>query len=225
MACMATDWDSVLRDESAKPYWKELQRFVAGERSRGAVYPPDGDVLAALKLTPYDEVKVVILGQDPYPGAGEAHGLCFSVREGITPPASLRNIFKELESDLEIKRPNHGCLAQWARQGVLLLNTVLTVRAGERESHIGEGWETFTAEVLRVVSAKDEPVVFMLWGNEARRRRYLIASQHEVIESSHPSDLSASRTSLPFFGSRPFSRANTFLEVTGRESIDWRIPD
>lgn len=113
------------------------------------------------------------------------------MREGITPPASLRNIFKELESDLEIKRPNHGCLAQWARQGVLLLNTVLTVRAGERESHMGEGWETFTAEVLRVVSAKDEPVVFMLWGNETRRKRYLIASQHEVIESSHPSDLSA----------------------------------
>ena len=136
---MATDWDSLLRDESAKPYWNELQRFVAGERSRGAVYPPDDDVLAALNLTPYDEVKVVILGQDPYPGAGEAHGLCFSVREGITPPASLRNIFKELESDLEIKRPNHGCLAQWARQGVLLLNTVLTVRAGERESHLGEG--------------------------------------------------------------------------------------
>ncbi|WP_404385259.1 uracil-DNA glycosylase [Knoellia locipacati] len=221
---MGTNWDTLLAEESAKSYWTDLQRFVADERARGDVYPPEDEVFAALNATPYEEVKVVILGQDPYPGSHEANGLAFSVQNGIGVPASLRNIFTELESDLGIDRPNHGSLTHWANEGVLLLNTVLTVRADQRDSHRGAGWETFTDEVLRKVSARDEPVVFMLWGNPARSKRNLIASHHLVIESSHPSDLSAGRTSQPFYGSRPFSTANDFLKVTGRE-IDWRIPD
>ena len=221
---MGTNWDTLLAEEAAKAYWSDLQRFVADERARGDVYPPEDEVFAALNATPYEEVKVVILGQDPYPGTGEANGLAFSVHKGIGVPGSLGNIFTELDSDLGIDRPNHGSLAHWANEGVLLLNTVLTVRAGDRNSHRRAGWKAFTDEALRTVSAKDEPVVFMLWGNPARSKRNLIASRHLVIESSHPSGLSARRTSQPFFGSRPFSTANDFLKATGRE-IDWRIPD
>jgi uracil-DNA glycosylase len=218
-----TDWNPVLRAELAKPYWQELQRFVEEERRVATVYPPPDEVFAALHLTPYADVKVLVLGQDPYHGPGQAHGLCFSVRPGVTPPPSLVNVFKELEADLGFPPPNHGCLEHWARQGVLLLNATLTVRARTAASHQGKGWETFTDEVIRAVDAKPERVVFILWGASARRKKALVdRSRHVVIESAHPSPLSAHNG---FFGSRPFSRTNEALVAAGREPIDWRIPD
>jgi uracil-DNA glycosylase len=220
---MKTDWNPILRGEFAKQYWVELQQFVATERSHAVVYPPHDEVFAALHLTPYAEVKAVILGQDPYHGPNQAHGLCFSVRPGVALPPSLHNIFKELEADLGVSPPSHGCLDHWARQGVLLLNASLTVRKGRAASHQGKGWETFTDEVLRAVNAKPERVVFILWGASARRKKALIdTSHHVIIESAHPSPLSASNG---FFGSRPFSRANAALVEAGRPPIDWRIPE
>ncbi len=216
-----TDWNPILGGEFAKPYWDELQQFVAAERAAGPVYPPAVDVFAALHLTPFAEVKVVILGQDPYHGPGQAHGLCFSVRPPTPPPPSLKNIFTELESDVGVSPPDHGSLVSWARQGVLLLNTTMTVRQGEAASHQRNGWETFTDEVLRAVNRKSEPVVFMLWGAAARKKRQLIdTSRHTVIESAHPSPLSAHRG---FFGSKPFSRANAALADAGRPPIDWSL--
>jgi uracil-DNA glycosylase len=218
-----TDWNPILRDEFAKPYWGELQRFVADERSRHQVFPPHDQVFAALHRTSYAEVKAVILGQDPYHGPGQAHGLCFSVRPGVALPPSLRNIFLELQADLGIEPPNHGCLDAWADHGVLLLNTTLTVRAHRAASHQKQGWETFTDAVIDAVNAKDERVVFILWGAAARRKRDRIdRSRHAAIESAHPSPLSAHNG---FFGSRPFSRTNAALLEAGREPIDWRIPD
>ena len=223
MGGVKTDWNPVLRGELAKPYWADLQRFVATERGRATVYPPHDEVFAALHLTPFAEVKAVILGQDPYHGPNQAHGLCFSVRSGVPPPPSLQNIFKELESDLGLSTPGHGCLDSWARQGVLLLNASLTVRAGKAASHQGKGWEVFTDEVLRTVNTKPERVVFILWGASARKKKALIdTSRHVVIESPHPSPLSASNG---FFGSRPFSRANAALVEAGREPIDWSLPE
>jgi len=220
---MKTDWNPVLRGEFAKPYWAELQQFVAAERGRATVYPAHDEVFAALHLTPFAEVKAVILGQDPYHGPNQAHGLCFSVRPGVPLPPSLQNIFKELENDLGIPPPGHGCLDAWARQGVLLLNASLTVRAGRATSHQGKGWEVFTDEVLRAVNAKPERVVFILWGASARRKKALIdTSRHIVIESPHPSPLSASSG---FFGSKPFSRANAALVEAGREPIDWSLSE
>ena len=219
---MKTDWNPVLRGEFDKSYWAELQQFVVTERNRATVYPPADEVFAALHLTPYADVKVVILGQDPYHGPDQAHGLCFSVRPGVTPPPSLQNIFKEMESDLGVPPPNHGCLDSWARQGVLLLNASLTVRHGRAASHQGKGWETFTDEVLKAVNDKPERVVFILWGASARKKKALVdRSRHVVIESPHPSPLSASSG---FFGSRPFSRANQALAEAGRDPIDWRVP-
>ena len=218
---MTTDWNPVLRGELAKPYWQELQSFLATERERHPIYPSHSDVFAALHLTPRADTKVVILGQDPYHGPGQAHGLAFSVRPGVPPPPSLRNIFKELQSDLGIPPPASGSLEPWARQGVLLLNTTLTVRGGASASHQGRGWETFTDEVIRAVDAKPERVVFVLWGASARRKRALVdATRHVVLESAHPSPLSASQG---FFGSRPFSRANAALVEGGREPVDWRL--
>lgn len=218
-----TDWNPVLRAELHKPYWKDLQRFVADERSRHQVYPPHEQVFAALHLTPFADVEVLILGQDPYHGPGQAHGLCFSVRHGVQKPPSLVNIFKELESDLGHPPPNHGNLEHWARQGVLLLNAVLTVRAHKAASHQGKGWETFTDEVIRAVNDKPERCVFILWGAYARKKKVLVdLTRHTVIESAHPSPLSAHNG---FFGSRPFSRANAALVEAGRRGIDWRIPD
>lgn len=217
-----TDWNPLLRGEFEKDYWKSLMRYVAEERSRYEVFPPHDEVFAALHLTPFSEVKVVILGQDPYHGPGQAHGLCFSVRPGIERPPSLANILIELESDLGIPAPSHGSLEAWARQGVLLLNATLTVRARRAASHQKQGWETFTDEVIKVVSAKPELVVFILWGAAARRKKALIdTNRHHVIESAHPSPLSAHRG---FFGSRPFSRANEALIAAGREPVDWRLP-
>jgi uracil-DNA glycosylase len=218
---MTTDWNPILKAELDKPYWSDLQTFVRAKRDRHAVYPPAGEVFACLHLTPYSAVKVLILGQDPYHGPGQAHGLCFSVRRGVALPPSLVNIFAELKADLGIDAPPHGCLEDWARQGVLLLNASLTVRAGAAASHQGKGWETFTDEVIKAVNAKPERVVFILWGAAARRKRALIdTSRHVVIESAHPSPLSAHNG---FFGSRPFSRANAALQAAGRDPVDWRI--
>ena len=218
-----TDWNPLLREELAKPYWAELQAFVADERARGPVYPSADDVFAALHLTPYASVEVLILGQDPYHGPKQAHGLCFSVQPGIAPPPSLKNIFKELQDDLGYPPPNHGDLRAWATQGVLLLNTSLTVRGGQAASHQGKGWETFTDRVIGAVNDKPETVVFILWGAAARKKKAFIdTSRHVIIESAHPSPLSAHNG---FFGSKPFSRTNEALVAAGREPIDWRIPD
>ncbi len=217
-----TDWNPVLRGEFAKEYWQQLQRFVAGQRARYTVFPPDSEVFAALHLTSYTDTRVVILGQDPYHGPRQAHGLCFSVQRGVPIPPSLFNIYKELQSDLGIAPPAHGNLESWARQGVLLLNTTLTVRAGQAASHHGHGWETFTDEVLRIVNKKPQRVVFLLWGANARKKKSLIdLSRHVVIESAHPSPLSAHNG---FFGSRPFSRTNTALVEAGLQPIDWTLP-
>lgn len=217
-----TDWNPLLRDELAKPYWAQLMSFVAAERQHHAVYPPEPDVFAALHLTPYESVKAVILGQDPYHGPGQAHGLCFSVPPGIAAPPSLVNIHQELSTDLGCPIPTHGSLVHWARQGVLLLNATLTVRARRAASHQKRGWEAFTDRVLEVVNEKPESVVFILWGSSARRKKGLIdAGRHIIIESPHPSPLSAHRG---FFGSRPFSRTNTALETARRGPIDWCIP-
>lgn len=220
---MKTDWNPILCAEFAKPYWTDLQQFVHDERTKHQVFPPHDDVFAALHLTPYESVKVLILGQDPYHGPGQAHGLCFSVRRGVRVPPSLLNVYKELESDLGIEPPSHGNLEAWARQGVLLLNASLTVRAHTAASHQGRGWEIFTDEVIRAVNDKPERVVFILWGSSARKKKSFVdTSRHTVIESPHPSPLSAHRG---FLGSRPFSRANAALEDAGREPVDWRIPD
>lgn len=216
-----TDWNPILNREFAKPYWTELQAFVAAERANGPVYPPHHDVFAALHLTPYTEVRVVILGQDPYHGPGQAHGLSFSVRPPTPPPPSLKNLFAELESDLGVPHPATGSLEAWARQGVLLLNTTLTVRGGEAASHQGQGWELFTDQVIEAVNAKPERVVFLLWGAAARKKVRLIdRDRHTIIESAHPSPLSAHRG---FLGSRPFSRTNAALIEAGRPPIDWRL--
>lgn len=217
---MTTDWNPLLRGEFEKPYWHELQRFVADERARVTVYPQHDEVFAALHHTPFASVKVVILGQDPYHGPGQAHGLCFSVRQGVATPPSLQNIFKELRDDLGVAIPAHGNLIAWARQGVLLLNTTLPVRAGSAGSHHGKGWETFTDEVIRVTNTR-EFVVFVLWGANARRKKQLInTDRHAVIESPHPSPLSAHNG---FFASRPFSRINAALSNAGLAEVDWRL--
>lgn len=216
----STDWNPLLREQLERPYWQELQRFVRAEREVHEVFPDDADVFAALHLTPFADTKVVILGQDPYHGPGQAHGLSFSVRDGVPIPPSLRNIHKELVEDLAVDPPSHGSLENWARSGVLLLNSVLTVRAHSAGSHRNRGWETFTDEIIRAVSAKPETVIFMLWGNYARAKAPLIADHHHVIESPHPSPLSASRG---FFGSKPFSRANAALADAGRAPVDWTL--
>ena len=220
---MSTDWNPLLRDELAKPYWADLQQFVADERRRHRVVPPENEVFAALHETPFASVRVVILGQDPYHGAGQAHGLCFSVRRGVAVPPSLRNIHAELRSDLGIDTPSHGNLSAWARRGVLLLNTTLTVREGQAGSHQGRGWETFTDRVIEKVNERNERTVFVLWGGHARKKKALVTNPlHTVIESAHPSPLSAHNG---FLGSRPFSRANAALEETGLEPIDWGLDD
>lgn len=216
-----TDWNPLLRAEFDEPYWNELQAFVADERQRHTVYPPHGEVFAALHLTSYADLKVVIVGQDPYHGPRQAHGLAFSVRRGVNVPPSLRNIHKELHDDLDVPIPDHGNLERWARSGVLLLNTSLTVRAGQAGSHAGHGWETFTDRVIDVAAAHDEPLVFILWGNHARRKRERVdTGRHAVIESPHPSPFSANNG---FFGSKPFSRANAALIRFGRGPVDWSL--
>ena len=216
-------WRAHLDPETEKPYWGKLREFVDGERARHEVYPPEDQVFAALELTPYQRVKVMILGQDPYHGPGQAHGLAFSVLPGVTPPPSLRNLLRELRDELGCPVPDHGYLVPWAEQGVLLLNAVLTVRAGEPNSHKGKGWETFTDAVIRAVDGREEPVVFVLWGGYAAKKVSLIdADRHVVIQSAHPSPLSARRG---FFGSRPFSRVNAALQERGAAPVDWCLPD
>lgn len=221
MAAAKTDWNPILKAELAKPYWAEVQQFVAAQRAEHEVYPPVDEVFAALHLTPYADTRVLILGQDPYHGPNQAHGLCFSVRRGVRVPPSLQNIYKEMQSDLGLEPPDHGNLESWARSGVLLLNAVLTVRAHEAASHRKQGWETFTDAIIAAVNAKPETVVFLLWGSYARAKKKLIdTSRHVIIESPHPSPLSAHRG---FLGSRPFSRANEALVAAGRKPVEWAI--
>jgi uracil-DNA glycosylase len=216
------DWQELLADELEKPYFQQLYDFVLEERQKHTVFPPAKEVFSALRLTPYANVKVMLLGQDPYHDHNQAHGLCFSVRPGVTPPPSLRNIFKELHDDLGCSIPNNGYLVPWAEQGVLLLNAVLTVRAHEAASHANKGWETFTDAIIRKVSDKPDPVVFVLWGNYARKKKALIdKSRHVIIESAHPSPLSAKQ----FMGSRPFSKINDALRGFGKEEINWQLPN
>jgi uracil-DNA glycosylase len=216
-------WQAVVGDELGKPYFAELARFVDGERARQTVFPPEEDVFNALRYTPFDQVTVLLLGQDPYHDEGQAHGLCFSVRPGVKPPPSLANIFTELERDLGCRRPDNGYLVPWAEQGVLLLNAVLTVRAHTANSHKGRGWERFTDQVIRAVSARAAPAVFVLWGAYAQKKIELIdTARHAVVQAAHPSPLSAR---FGFFGSRPFSRINAQLRATGQREIDWKLPN
>ncbi len=216
-----TDWNPILREEFAKPYWAELQQFVAEERARHTVFPEPDEVFAALHRTPHADTRVLLLGQDPYHGPGQAHGLCFSVRHGTDVPPSLVNIHKELHDDLGIAIPEHGNLESWAAQGVLMLNATLTVRARSAGSHQKRGWETFTDRVIRTVSDKTDHVVFILWGSFARRKAELVdRSRHTIIESPHPSPLSAHRG---FFGSKPFSATNDALTAHAQQPIDWAL--
>jgi uracil-DNA glycosylase len=216
---MKADWHDYLKDEMAKPYFKALMGFVEAEYASQTIYPPRERLYTAFDLTGYGETKALILGQDPYHGAGQSHGLCFSVANpDVKFPPSLRNIFKELHTDLGIQRTNRN-LSDWARQGVLLLNTVLTVRAGQAGSHRGKGWETFTDSVISLLNAREKPVIFVLWGNDAKKKLPLITNpQHHVIMSAHPSPLSAH---TGFFGSKPFSRINGILRATGENEIVW----
>lgn len=216
---LQNDWAEVLDEEFEKPYYKELREFLKHAYASESVYPPMEDIYNALRVTPYASTKVVILGQDPYHGPGQAHGLSFSVRPGVQPPPSLLNIFKEMESDIGCVRPNHGCLLGWAEQGVLLLNTTLTVAQGRPKSHAGHGWETLTDAIIAKLSARQTPMVFILWGAHAQSKVALIDThRHHIIKSPHPSPLSASRG---FFGSRPFSRTNAYLIQDGLDPIDW----
>ena len=214
-------WKERLQAEFDKPYFSDVVNFVKQEITEGkTVYPPGKLIFNAFDKTPFDKVKVVILGQDPYHGKGQAHGLCFSVQHGIKPPPSLVNIFKEIKNDLGIDPPSHGCLEKWTEQGVFLLNAILTVRASEPASHSKIGWETFTDAVIRKISDDKEGVVFMLWGNFARAKKALIdISKHHVLESAHPSPFSVDR----FYGCRHFSKANELLVKQGLEPIDWSL--
>jgi uracil-DNA glycosylase len=214
-------WQAALAGERDKPYLARLEAFLAEERAQHTVFPPAEDVFSALRITPYDQVKVLIVGQDPYHDDGQAHGLAFSVRPGVKVPPSLVNIYKELESDIGISRARHGNLEPWAKQGVLLLNTSLSVRAHAAASHKGRGWEQLTDAVIRAVNVRPQRVVFVLWGGHAQKKRPLIdGPQHVVIESAHPSPLSARNG---FFGSRPFSAINRALEDAGIAPINWRL--
>jgi uracil-DNA glycosylase len=215
-------WHSVLADEMAKPYFKDLIDFVNYERENHTVFPPEEDVFRAFELTPYEQVKVVILGQDPYHDEGQAHGLCFSVLPGVKPPASLANIFKELAADVGCPTPTHGNLQSWAEQGVLLLNTVLTVRAHTPGSHKNKGWEKFTDAVIRALGNRSEPLVFALWGDFAKKKASLIDERrHRVLTAPHPSPILGKGPK--FLGSRPFSAINASLEDLGYPAIDWAV--
>ena len=217
-------WLERLRGEFEQPYMADLKQFLATERQKGKrIFPKGGEWFRALDLTPLDQVRVVILGQDPYHGPGQAHGLCFSVQPGVQTPPSLVNIFKELESDLGIRPARHGFLEHWAKQGVLLLNSVLTVEMGRAASHRDRGWERFTDQIILEVNAKNEPVVFMLWGSYAQKKAAFVdTSRHLVLKAPHPSPLSAHSG---FFGCRHFSKANAFVESRGLAPIDWALPE
>lgn len=221
MAAISNDWLAPLTPEFAKPYYRELYKKVKEEYATHMIFPPSNEVFSAFELTPLADVKVVILGQDPYHNVGQAHGLCFSVKPEVEIPPSLVNIYKELHDDLGCYIPNNGYLVKWAKQGVLMLNTVLTVRAHQANSHRGIGWEEFTNAAIRVLNEQDRPIVFILWGSPAQRKKEMLNNpKHLILEAPHPSPLSAYRG---FFGSKPFSQTNTFLEKNGLTPIDWQI--
>lgn len=218
----AATWKSLLSEEKQKSYFQEILQFIKNERTAGKkIYPPQKDIFNALKFTPYEKVKVVIIGQDPYHGPNQAHGLAFSVKEGVRPPPSLQNIFIELNNDLHIPKPTHGCLEKWAKQGVLLLNTILTVEAGKPQSHENIGWQRFTDTVITTLNDHPNRIVFLQWGAHAQRKSVLINSlKHYILKAPHPSPFSANRG---FFGCKHFSKANELLRQQGLEEIDWSL--
>lgn len=221
MVNIGNDWDEVLKGEFEKEYYLKLREFLKQEYFTRKIFPDMYDIFNALKYTPYNNVKAVIIGQDPYHGEGQAHGLCFSVREGIEKPPSLKNIFKELHDDTGFTEPENGTLTKWAEDGVLLLNAVLTVREGQANSHQGKGWEIFTDTVISHLNKREKPMVFILWGRNARNKKNLITNPaHKILEAAHPSPLSAYNG---FFGCRHFSEANKFLKANGIEEINWQI--
>lgn len=218
---MDSSWKDRVKEELAKPYMRELADFLQNERSEGVVYPPVEEVFSAFSLTPYESVKVVIMGQDPYHGPGQAHGLSFSVPKGVSLPPSLKNVYKEIERDLGFVPGEHGFLASWAKQGVFLLNAILTVRAGQPKSHHGKGWESFTDHVVDLLIEKKEPVIFLLWGKSAQEKGSKLASHpyHRVLTAAHPSPYSAAN----FLGCRHFSKVNAWLIEQGKLPIDWKL--
>ena len=221
MVRLGNDWDEILADEFSKPYYLNLREFLKKEYSSRRIYPNMNDIFNALKASSFEKTRVVIIGQDPYHGAGQAHGLCFSVKRPVEPPPSLKNMYKELESDIGFKIPDHGELTKWAEQGVLMLNTVLTVREGAANSHKGMGWEQFTDRVISELNRKETPVVFLLWGANARKKAEVITNPiHKKLITVHPSPLSAYNG---FFGCRHFSKCNEILISSGQEPIDWQI--
>lgn len=223
MVNLGNSWDGLLAEEFKKPYYLQLRQFLKQEYSTQQIFPPMYDIFNALRYTPYENVKAVILGQDPYHEPGQAHGLAFSVKKGVMPPPSLKNIYKELNDDLGVTAPSHGELTDWAKQGVLLLNTVLTVRRGQANSHRGKGWETFTDSVIRLLNDKSEPLVFLLWGGNAKSKLPLLTNpNHLVLTAAHPSPLSAFSG---FFGCRHFSKANAYLQQKEVAPIDWQIKE
>lgn len=214
-------WQELLEDELNKVYYQNLRKFLINEYRTQTIYPEMDNIYNALHYTDYDDVKVLLLGQDPYHGPNQAHGFAFSVKEGVRIPPSLLNMYKELETDLGYKIPNHGNLKKWADEGVLLLNTALTVRQGQANSHSGKGWEILTDHIIKLVNKREDPVVFILWGSNARsKKQFIDREKHMIIEAVHPSPLSAYRG---FFGSKPYSRTNNFLKSVGKEPIDWKI--
>lgn len=221
MVNIGNDWDNLLKDEFQKEYYQNLRKFLVDEYNNHIIYPHMNNIFNALKYTSFENTRVVILGQDPYHGENQAHGLCFSVQKGVAIPPSLKNMYKELNADLGCNIPNHGELTKWAKQGVLLLNTALTVRAGQANSHRGKGWENLTDEIIRIMNNKKEPVVFILWGGNAKTKLGLITNpQHLVLTAAHPSPLSAYNG---FFGCRHFSKTNDFLISHNLTPIDWQI--
>jgi len=223
MVVLNNDWDELLKDEFKKEYYQKLRQFLVREYSRKTIYPDKYHIFEALKITPYKDVKVVILGQDPYHGENQAHGLAFSVQKGVEIPPSLMNIYRELADDLNCYIPNNGYLVPWAKQGVLLLNTSLTVEANIANSHRNKGWEILTDRIIQLLNEKETPIVFLLWGNNAKEKaKFITNPKHLVLTAAHPSPLSANKG---FFGCRHFSKANKFLRETGQREIDWQIPN
>ncbi|MBR5229583.1 MAG: uracil-DNA glycosylase [Firmicutes bacterium] len=221
MANLGNDWTEILREEFEKDYYIKLREFLTAEYESQQIYPPKEDIFNALRYSSYKDTKVVILGQDPYHQEGQAHGLCFSVNKGVKIPPSLVNIYKEIQSDLGINPPNHGYLADWAKQGVLLLNATLTVRDSQPNSHKGKGWEIFTARIIELLNMREKPMVFILWGANAKAKEALITNpSHMLLTGAHPSPLSAYNG---FFGGQYFSRANRFLEQTGQQPVNWQL--
>lgn len=223
MVNIGNEWDELLKGEFDKEYYRKLRGFLAKEYKERTIYPNMYDIFNALKYTSYSDVKAVLIGQDPYHGPGQAHGLCFSVKRGVDVPPSLKNMYKELETDIGFKPPKHGELIEWAKQGVLMLNAVLTVRAGEANSHKGMGWEIFTDRVIELLNEREKPIVFLLWGGNARRKKLLITNpNHTVLEAAHPSPLSAYNG---FFGCKHFSKTNEILKEAGQPPIDWTLTE